>query len=222
MRNDWTFAALACGLMLAALAFLPASRAQSSFQTKIHGADNGNSLVIESGGALKVPASGTAGTGVTITATPSEFGLRKVVLNFASVSIATTDQGSAGAQGSKLIYTFPAGKYGQMLGASVNLTTLAGSGGIVDGAALVGAVGVTAAGTGDATLTSLEATAVPSIAGTLTSGAGTLVGVNGSTAMLGAAIDDLYLNLAVPNADSSADDTVTVNGTITLWFLELP
>lgn len=163
------------------------------------------------------------GTGVTAT----EYGtgaVHKTVLTLTNVSITVTDTGGAnGGQGSLKVYDFPEGVI-QFLGASYNLTTLAGAGGIGDTAALVGSLGSVAAGAGDATLTSTEADMIASTTGTLTAGAGTLA-KHGS--LVATAFDghttalDAILNLAVPDAGISSNDTVTVNGTITMVWANL-
>jgi len=139
--------------------------------------------------------------------------------------VTMTDATTAGNHGTSAVYTFPFGNI-VVLGASCNLTTAAGTGGIADTAALVGSVGSVAVGTDNATLTSTEADIIPSTAGTLSSGAGVLKGE--STAL--AAIDNTTtgtsgtaktakLNLAVPDAGTSGNDTITVNGTITLVWI---
>lgn len=169
-----------------------------------------------------VPAA-TLAAGVAIS--ESGFGaLHKTVLTLSSVSITMTDATTAGSHGSLQLYDFPTGVF-FLLGAVTDLSTLAGAGGLADTAALVGALGSEALATDNATLTSAEADFVPSTAGTLSSGAGVLDGET-TTALIaiwdgtGGAID-LFLNLAVPDAGTSANDTLTVSGTITLFWLEL-
>lgn len=167
------------------------------------------------------PVPGTpAGTGVSA----KEFGgaglPHKTILTLRNVVIPTVDAGAAGAQGSQKVYDFPEGAI-QFLGATMNLTTLAGAGGIADTGALVGSVGSVAAAADNATLLSTEANIIPSTAGTLVGGAGVLKGISAAPI---APVDgtttpvDAILNLAVPDAGSSADDTVTVNGTITITW----
>lgn len=149
--------------------------------------------------------------------------VHKSVFTLTSLSITMTDAGAAGCHGSHKIYDFPAGVI-QILGCSYDLTTLAGAGGIADGAALVGALGSAATATDNATLTSTEADLIASTTGTLTAGAGALA-KHGS--MVTTAFDghttamDAYLNVAVPDADSSASDTVAVSGTITIVWANL-
>lgn len=163
-----------------------------------------------------------AGTGVTAT----EYGndaVHKTVLTLSALSITMTDATTNGCHGSQKVYDFPEGVI-QILGCSYNLTTLAGSGGIADGAALVGGLGTAAISTDNAALTGTEADLIASTTGTLTSGAGSLKkhGSINTTAYDGHTTPvDAYLNLAVPDADSSASDTVAVSGTITLVWQNL-
>ena len=115
---------------------------------------------------------------VTTGVTAAEYGdgvIHQTVLTLSSVAITMTDAGAAGSHGSKKVYDFPAGLI-HILGATTNLTTLAGSGGIGDTGALVGSLGSVAVATDNATLTSTEANVVPSTDGTLVGGAGTLKG----------------------------------------------
>ncbi len=146
--------------------------------------------------------------------------VHKTILTLTALSISMTDATTAGCHGSHKLYDFPAGNIA-ILGATCNLTTAAGVGGISDTAALVGSVG-----TGDATLTSTEANIIPSTSGTLSGGNGTLKGASTAGATLdgttttGAAID-AYLNIAVPDAGSTGNDTLTVSGTITISWINL-
>lgn len=163
-----------------------------------------------------------AGTGVT--AVESGTGaVHKTVLTLAALSVAITDNGVAGGQGSQTVYAFPEGVI-QLLGASYNLTTARVATGIATTAAVVGSLGSVAAGAGDATLTSTEADMIASTTGTLTAGAGVLA-KHGS--LVAAAFDghttpvSAILNLAVPDAGISATDAILVSGTITLVWANL-
>lgn len=151
-------------------------------------------------------------------------GLHKTVLTLTDVSIAMTDAAAAGNHGSLQLYDFPTGVV-FLLGAVTDLTTLAGAGGLADTAALVGSIGSVTLATDNATLTSTEADIVPSTAGTLSSGAGVLDGET-TTALIAifdgtATAADAFLNLAVPDAGTSANDTLELDGTITIYWLEL-
>lgn len=147
--------------------------------------------------------------------------VHRSVFTLTALSITVTDtDDTPGAHGSHKLYDFPAGVIGR-LGCSYNLTTTAGAGGITDTAALVGALGSTATAADNATLTTTEADFIASTAGTLTGGAGVLAshGPANVTALDGhTTAVDLYLNVAVPDADVTASDTLAVSGTITcLW-----
>lgn len=147
--------------------------------------------------------------------------VHRTVLTLTATSITMTDAGAAGSHGGTKIYDFPAGVIIRG-GCVANLTTLAGAGGIADGAAVVLALGTAAPATDNATLVGAnEADFIASYAGTLTSGAGafTKYGEPSATSLDGhTTAIDMYLNAAVPDADSSANDTIAVTGTITcLW-----
>jgi hypothetical protein len=147
--------------------------------------------------------------------------VHKTVFTLTALSITVTDTGgAAGAQGGAKIYDFPEGVIVRG-GCTANLTTLAGAGGIADGAALVGSLGEVVAGVGDATLSGTEADFIASYAGTLVAGAGVITkyGEPSVTSLDGHTTPiDLFLNVAVPDADVSSSDTVAVSGTITcVW-----
>lgn len=147
--------------------------------------------------------------------------MHKTTLTLTAASITVTDSGGAnGGSGGLKIYDFPEGVLVRG-GCVANLTTLAGAGGIADGGAVVLALGSATAGAND-TLTSTEADFVASYAGTLTAGAGvfTKYGEPSATSLDGhATAVDLYINMAVPDADISASDTLQVDGTVTCtWW----
>lgn len=175
-----------------------------------------NELVTSSGlGAV-------AGTGVT-GSEQGDTAAHKTVITLSSTEITMTDATTNGSHGTQKVYDFPAGAI-QIMGASYDLTTTAGSGGIVDAAALVGSLGSAAVGTDNATLTGTEADLIASTSGTLSSGTGTLKnhGSIVTTAFDGTSTAmDAHLNLAVPDADSSSNDTITVSGTITIVWSNL-
>lgn len=184
-------------------------------------------LILNSGGAIGAFQT-TDGVGAKNGAAVAvaEYGsgaIHKSVFTLTALSVTMTDAGAAGCHGSHKIYDFPAGAI-QILGASFNLTTLAGAGGIADNAALVGSLGSVTTVTDNATLTTTEADLIASYAGTLSGGAGVLTKYG---SLVAAAFDgtstamDAYLNLAVPDAGSSANDTIAVAGTITIVWANL-
>ena len=159
-----------------------------------------------------------AGTGVSAA---TSAGGKKTVLTLNNVAIDMTDADTAGTHGSLKVFTFPAGNL-LFMGASCNLALVAGEGGLTDTAAVVGGLGTAAVGTDNATLTTTEQNLIPSTASTLSGGEGATANVS-ATANI-AAFDgsssavEAYLNFAAPDAGSTADDTLTVSGTITLYW----
>lgn len=181
---------------------------------------------LDGGGTLTDTPLTTVGlgakNGATVTAVENVGLVHKTVLTLASTPIATVDAGAAGAHGGVKVYDFPEGNI-LVLGAVTDLSTLAGAGGVADTAAVVGSLGSTLVATDNATLTSTEANVVPSTSGTLVAGAGSIDGVSTGVVVLDgtATPADLYLNLAMPDAGSSADDSIAVSGTITITWVNL-
>lgn len=170
-----------------------------------------------------VGAAGAAAS-TSVAVSESAAGAIKTVLTLSNVSITMTDATTAGSHGSLKLYDFPACNL-LFLGGTTNLTITAGAGGITDTAAVVGSVGTTTVGTDNATLTTTEADLIPSTASTLTGGIGA---TKGKTVTAGVVVfdgtataKDAWLNFAVPDADSTANDTLVVSGTITLVWSNL-
>lgn len=161
---------------------------------------------------------GTIGstTGLSIQKDQVFDGVRKTVVKLTSVSVTMTDGTTNGSIGSVKLYDFPEGAINVHCGAT-DLTLTAGAGGIGDTAALKHSVGSAAEATND-TLDSVQANIVPSTSLTLAAGTGTKQGISTAAAHLDgrAAAAAAYLNLGVADAGSSANDTVTVSGTVTL------
>lgn len=204
------------------------AKTTSVFQTACADRAAANEIieVLDGGGTRTGTPKTTVGVGAkngAAVAAVENVGLvHQTVLTLTALSVTMVDATTAGNQGGVKIYDFPEGNI-LILGATANLTTLAGVGGITDTAALVGSVGSTLVDSANATLTTTEANIVPSMTGTLVGGAGTLKGVNTAVLFLDGTGTpaDAYLNLAVPDAGSSADDTVAVSGTITLTWINL-
>lgn len=175
----------------------------------------GNGGALDLGGFLP-PSVGVAPVGVAIERLKN---VNHTRITLPATAVTMTDHTTAGSQGDVELYDFPANSV-LVLGAAMNLTTLAGVGGIGDTAALVGSIGSAIAGVGDATLTSTEADLIPSTAGSLVAGAGTLVGRSTAVDFLPAS-SKAYLNLAVPDAGTSANDTITVAGTVDIYWMNL-
>lgn len=197
--------------------------------TEMHSVLGTEVLTLSGGDVLSADPQTTVGVGAKAGGSAvavAEYGngaVHKTVLTLSSLSVTMTDATTSGCHGTQKLYDFPDGAI-QILGGSMNLTTLAGSGGIADGAALVGGLGTAAVGTNNATLTSTEQDLIASTTGTLTGGIGALkkhasliaTAYDGTSAAI-----DAILNLVVPDADSSASDTVAVSGTVTLYWVNL-
>lgn len=198
--------------------------------TLVHSDEQGDTFVAEAGSEVDFSEAtvllpgqdnpGAAATGMTVT--ESSMGVNKTVITLSAISVTMTDATTAGNQGSKELYDLPAGNI-LFLGGITNLTTLAGVGGVSDTAALVGAVGSAVASNADATLTGTEANIIPSSTGTLAAGAGTLKGKSTAPVTLDGTSSavKVYLNLAIPDAGSTGNDTIVVNGTVTLFWMNL-
>lgn len=191
--------------------------------------DLGVMLFADTDGTLKdafgqVPESSAngavAGSGAAASERTSP--VHKTIITLTARSVTMVDAGAAGCHGGTKIYDFPAGNI-SIIGATTDLAITAGAGGIVDGAAVVGSVGSVVVATDNATLTSTEANIVPSTVATLTAGVGACDGEStaGTTLDGTATAVDAYLNFAVPTADSSADDTIAVTGTVTIIWQNL-
>lgn len=191
-----------------------------SFGPLIHKKDGGATLVIEEGGTILLASGIGAASGTNVSAVESLPLTHKTVLTFAALSVTMTDATTAGCHGTQKIYDFPAGSI-LIAGCVSDLQITAGAGGITDTAAVVGSVGTAAVGTDSATLTSTEANIMPSTAASLTAGAGNCDGELAAPIILDGTTTpvDAILNFAVPDAGSSASDTLLVSGTVTFtWF----
>ena len=151
-------------------------------------------------------------------------GAIRTVLKLDKLVITMTDATTAGCHGFVKLYDFPACNL-LFLGATCDLSITAGTGGIADTAAVVAAIGTAQVATADATLTTTEADLIPSTAATLTGGVGA---AKGKTVTAGVAVfdgtttaKDAYLNVAVPDAGSTGNDTLIVSGTIVLVWSNL-
>jgi len=150
--------------------------------------------------------------------------IHKTTLNLVNALVAIVDSGgAAGGQGSLKIYDWPEGSI-VLIGALYNLTITRVGTAITATAAAVGALGTVAPGAGDSTLTGTEANIIPSTAGTLTGGVGTLKSFNAAPA---APFDgtttpvDVLLNIAVPDAGITANDSFSVTGTVVILWSDI-
>lgn len=189
---------------------------------------SGGSLVLQSGSNITVGGdfrttfgNGTAaGTGVTaVECMPI---IHQTILTLAASSVTMTDAGAAGCHGGLKIYDFPEGVV-HIYGATCDLAVTAGAGGITDTASVVGSIGTVVTATDNATLTTTEANIIPSTAVTLTGGVGAFdsASTGGATYNGYSTPVDLFLNFAVPDAGSTANDTLTVSGNVTVTWVYL-
>lgn len=157
------------------------------------------------------------GVGVSVS---EKSGLHKTVLTLDAYSLTLTKNGTSSAGGGAKIYDFPAGLI-KVIGATSNLD-VSNAGG--DGSFLM-SLGSVAADTGG-TLTGTEADITPSTAATVTSGVGTCKMKSSGTVPAAAPFDgtttalDLILNAAL-NADATGKETLVINGTITVVWVNL-
>jgi hypothetical protein len=159
----------------------------------------------------------TAGANVTEKATVG--GTIHRTYEFTAKSIATTDTGATGAQASLKIVDLPQGNI-TFLGATADLTISRATTNIAANAAVVASLGTVAAGA-DATLTSTEANLIPSMTATLSSGNGTAKGESTTVTMFDGTTTPIpiYLNFAMPDAASSANDALIVSGKIIVAYV---
>ena len=166
-------------------------------------------------------AGSAAGTGVS--ASSSRGSVNVTTITIAALSVTITDATTAGAHGTQKIFDFPAGNI-LVMGAVGTLSFTAGAGGIADTAAVVASIGSAAVVTDNATLLTTEADIVPSTSATLSGGVNAAIDM-ASTAQLvkdgTSSAASANLNIAVPDAGSTANDTITVSGTVTITWLNL-
>jgi hypothetical protein len=182
----------------------------------------GLSGVSDAGSGSVPAASGTAG----VTAADSNIGggLHQTVFTFTDVDVVTTDAGAAGTHGSIQLLDLPAGLI-EYIGATSNLAIVSDATGLDVDAELVASVGTVTTATDNATLTTTEADLIPSTVCTLTASVGAMAGKSTATEKAlhdgTATAIEAFLNFAAPDADSTGNDTITVNGTVTLTWINL-
>lgn len=147
----------------------------------------------------------------------------RTVFIFDAYSLATTDNGTAGAGGGAKIYDFPQGHVA-ILGVSQDWTLVTVDGtGLTNTAALEIGVGTTVA---TSAMASLTGTAEDLIAGLTFTLSSSLSAVNqfGSSVSAGQNVDgsttakDAYLNLTCSVATSTANGTAVLTGVVTLLW----
>lgn len=144
----------------------------------------------------------------------------QVKLTLDAKSVAMTDAGAAGSHGSLKLIDLPAG-YIVVVGAVTDLTIARVGTALTATSAVVAALGTTATATDNATLTSTEADIIASTTATLSAGAGNFDGKATAISYQDAtsSTKSVYLNFATPDAGSTGDDALLVNGTVTLTII---
>ena len=218
-----------------------------TYQPKVYKDQGGNRQVVESGGTILAKAgavvdlsaatrqastgigalAGSPPTGLAVTET--EPNMHRTQITLVNTPVTMTDQGTNGNQGHIELYDLPAGLI-NVLGAECGLSIASsGTPGLSTSAAVVASVGSAPAATTDATLTGTEANVIPSTTAPLTTYAGTFAGRSTGSCLLDSTqspavgftgtAQKLYLNFACPHTNSSGNDTLTVNGTIDIVWL---
>jgi len=150
--------------------------------------------------------------------------IHKTVLTLTNVALAVTfGDDTVGGHGTLQLYDFPAGHI-KFLGGHQVLGLAAGAGGIADDAVLDAGVGSATVSAADETLATTEQNIVTKADITLSGGAAAAQASINSTDLTldgSSTAIDAHLNVAVTAADITAHDTITLNGTITLHWLNL-
>lgn len=164
-------------------------------------------------------------SGLTITET-GQGALRTSILNLTNVSITITRNGTTSVYGGLQLATFPEGVH-NLVGAVASLTITRGeTTNMTATAPLVAAVGSVTA-SNNATLSSTEADAVPSVAYTLVAGTKSSGGHLATAAIYDGhtTARPVFLNIAGDNATdqcvATGNSSVTVSGSIVLHWAQL-
>ena len=140
--------------------------------------------------------------------------LHKSRFVFDNAVIIITDAGAAGAHGKIKLYTFT-DDHAEIFSSHLNLNLKAGLGGIANNAVLDIGVGSSEVSTANEILSLTEQDILPKIDVTLTGGKKLVEG----SSMVPVDLDEemeIFLNVAIENASCTADDTLKLNGTITI------
>ena len=192
-----------------------------SYNAKVYKTDGGNTLVIDSGGAIKTNAGIGAKNGSTVSAVEYGDGLvHKTVLTLTATPVTITDDaGVAQYGGAGKIYDFPDGAISILSAVVTGALTLGTTGTITNTYAGGVSLGSATATTG-ATLTGTEAdimaeadvaaatAKVATIAGASTTAVAPLDGTATAT--------DLYLNFVIDDHATHTSGTGTFTGTVTV------
>lgn len=150
--------------------------------------------------------------------------IKKIIVDLNRVRIATTDAGASGAYGSQKIFDAPEGNI-KILGGTMRITRVARvSTGITTTATVKFSVGSAAEAAND-TLDSTQANVIPSssmtamVAGVSVGGGGRSTAepvLDGTSTPV-----DLFLNVGIADAGSSASDNIDVDGEIEIYYVNL-
>lgn len=208
-----------------------------TYQPAIRRELQGNQLAIGNGGTFLTEAGSEEITSRSIGSLVALLGagamsvlerkgqLHRTIITLVAAVLTTVDDVTNGAQATQDLYLFPRGNI-LFLGGSSNLTITGDGTNQTTTAALVAAIGSSAAAA-DATLTSTEADFIPSTVATFTASVGTMKGKStaskffDNTTTTAAAQLKAKLNCAIPTAGSSAVGTLLVSGTVELVWVNL-
>jgi len=207
-----------------------AGLAYAGYTTGVYQDQGGDRLVVTSSGSLEnYQGAGTIAAHALVTTTGltlAEYGdtaVHKTVWTFDDVAMFINDSGANGGHGSIKLYEGPAGII-KVIGASVSLEVVCDSNGLADAATYDFGVGTTTTGTDNAALATTEQNIIAKIEGdlnatgtnnaTLGASNATAVDLDGHTTSV-----DYFFNAAIEADDASADDYCTVNGTITIVWV---
>jgi len=153
----------------------------------------------------------------TVVATDYQDGLwNHTKLTVTSLAVSTTDDGANGSFGGTKIYDFPVGAIWCVARTNLTATVAAGIGAT---STLKHSLGTVVAATND-TLDSTKANIIASTNTTLSGSAGAVKGLTATQLIIdgtGGAVD-VFLNFGVADAGATANSTVTVSGTVHLFW----
>lgn len=167
-------------------------------------------------------ASGTAG--VTAVDTNMGSGFHQTIFILLDVDVVMTDAGAAGTHGSIQLLDWLAGNL-LILGATSDIAIVSDAAGLDADAELIASIGTVTTATDNATLTTTESDIIDSTACTLTASVGAMAGLSTSAELAiydgTSSAKDAFLNFAAPDADTDANDTIILNGTVTITWVNL-
>lgn len=232
------YALLAVTALMALVAIMhgPAD-AQVAPTAGVYRDQGGDRLTVASGGTLRTLSgcalTTTDGVGTVVSTTGltvTEYGIgpihRTQFTLSSSFDMKIVDSGANGGHAGVKIYDFPEG-YLQLIGAEANLDFSAGTNGLTSTSTYDVGVGTADVGTDNAALATTEQDVIAKVEGNTTDGGTTTIAtLHGAgttiTAYDGTATaKDLYINAAIEADDCSATQTANINGTVTVYWINL-